>query len=281
MKKIIISIVVVTVVIFGAFSFWGGKEVLSNIKEPAKIEPEIEEEEEKTVEVFTRPSEPEKQPEEEIVEEPKDDLTYAEVVQLIENDQKKTVDDPDELLVLVNKNNNLADTYTPQDLVKPNVPFSFSGDDPKMYLRRDAALALEKLITKAAEEGIHLNAVSGYRSYDRQKAIFLANVKKYGFKKANTFSAVPGQSEHQTGLAMDVSASSVGNGLVIKFGETAEGIWLKENAHLFGFIIRYPREKVAVTQYQYEPWHIRYVGIEPALRIKSANLTLEEYLGEA
>ena len=118
------------------------------------------------------------------------------------------VDNPADLLVC-KLENNLSPTYIPEDLIIPNVPFSFEGEDQKKYLRKDAAQALEALITKAQEEGHSILAVSGYRSYERQKAICLGNVKKHGIKNANTFIALPGQSEHQTGLAMDVSSASV------------------------------------------------------------------------
>ena len=197
------------------------------------------------------------------------DLSYEEVLQLIDADDKKIVDNPNDLLVLVNKENNLLSTYIPEDLVIPDVPFSFQGEDQKKYLSRDAAQALEALIAKAQEDGHNIVAVSGYRSYERQKTIFLGNVKKHGFKKANTFSAMPGQSEHQTGLAMDVSSASVNFRLADNFAETPEGQWLNDNAHLFGFIIRYSRDRTYITGYQYEPWHIRYVGIEAATAIKS------------
>ena len=92
--------------------------------------------------------------------------------------------------------------------------------------------------------------------------------------------AYPGQSEHQTGLAMDVSCQSVGFTLEEDFGQTTEGIWLSENAHKFGFIIRYGKDTTNITGYSYEPWHIRYVGKDAAKEIYDLNITLEEYLGD-
>lgn len=276
MRKIAIGLILILAVLFTIFSF-GQEEVLSTNIEPEVIDmsPENTIEEEIVID-STLPEEPE------LVEPNKDevkvDLTYKEILQLIDDNNKKFVENPDDYLVLVNKENNLLSTYKPKDLVIPNVPFSFQGEDEKKYLRKEAALALEELITKAQEDGYMIHAVSGYRSFERQKAIFLGNVKKNGFKKANTYSALPGQSEHQTGLAMDVSSASVNYRLVDNFAETPEGLWLNENAHLYGFIIRYSRSKVDITGYQYEPWHIRYVGVDTATRIKMDNLTLEEYL---
>lgn len=275
MKKLVIGLILVLAIIFTIFNS-GEEEVLSNPPKDIEAAQTEEPHEEETNSEATPPEEVPEEPE--IKDVVKLDLTYEEVLQFIESDDKKIVEIPDGLLVLVNKENNLLSTYTPEDLVIPNVPFSFQGEDQKKYLRKEAAQALEELIAKAQEDGHNILAVSGYRSYERQKAIFLGNVKKSGFKKANTFSAVPGQSEHQTGLAMDVSSASVNYRLANNFAETPEGIWLNDNAHLYGFIIRYPRDKVEITGYQYEPWHIRYVGIEDATNIKMNNLTLEEYL---
>lgn len=126
--------------------------------------------------------------------------------------------------------------------------------------------------------GIELAAVSGFRSYERQAAIFANAVQRKGEVEANRVSARPGQSEHQTGLAMDVSSASVGYALVEAFGETVEGKWLAQNAPKYGFIIRYPKGKEHITGYRYEPWHLRYVGVEHAMKISQRGLTLEEYL---
>jgi len=181
-------------------------------------------------------------------------------------------------ILLVNKKNPLDKNYVPDDLVVPDVKFSFSGDDPKKQMQRVAAEALEKLFAAAEEDGIELRAVSGYRSYARQKSIFEYNAGLKGEEEANRTSARPGESEHQTGLAMDVSAKSVNYALEEIFGETVEGIWLAEHAPEFGFIIRYPQEKEDITGYKYEPWHLRYVGVEVAKYITEHGLTLEEYL---
>jgi len=190
------------------------------------------------------------------------------------------VTDPDSILVLVNKTSHLPEDYEPQDLVQPDVPFPFTEDLPKKLLRREAAAALEELFAAAKEEGLKLFAQSGYRSYQRQAAIFAANADKHGEEYANTFSARPGESEHQTGLAMDVTSSEVNYLLEQEFASTPEGLWLKDHAHEFGFIIRYPKDREAETGYTYEPWHLRYVGREAAGAIFGQGLILEEFLAQ-
>jgi D-alanyl-D-alanine carboxypeptidase len=113
----------------------------------------------------------------------------------------------------------------------------------------------------------------------KDKRTFLpARAKQRGEEVANKTTAYPGQSEHQTGLAMDVSSASVNYQLLESFGETTEGIWLAENAPDFGFIIRYPKGKEEITGYSYEPWHLRYLGIETALQVSARGITYEEYL---
>ena len=178
---------------------------------------------------------------------------------------------------VVNKEYGLPEDYKPKDLVVPNVPFSFSGTVEKSYLRKEAAEALEKLFLLAKQEGIQLNAVSGFRSYEYQKTLYANNVKKKGQEHTDRFSAKPGHSEHQTGLTMDVSSKSANNELELAFANTKEGKWLKENAHRAGFIICYSKGKESITGYAYEPWHIRYVG-HIAENIYKKNLTLEEYM---
>ncbi|MTI70445.1 MAG: LysM peptidoglycan-binding domain-containing protein [Firmicutes bacterium] len=188
------------------------------------------------------------------------------------------VSNPRDVLVLVNKNYSLDSTYFPENLIVPNVLFPFKEYHQKKLMRQDAAYALEKLFKKAESEGVKLYALSGFRSFDRQRVIFSSKAMRMGIKKANEYSAKPGESEHQTGLSMDVTSKSVNFGLSQYFGETKEGKWLKKNAYKFGFIIRYQRGKKHITGYNYEPWHIRYVGKGPARIITNNNLTLEEYL---
>ncbi len=185
------------------------------------------------------------------------------------------ISDPESPFVLCNKLNKLPDGYVPSNLVEPQVPFSFAGDDMKRYMRKDAAEALEILFEDAKESGVDMVAVSGYRSYDRQDAIYTYNVETRGVEETDKVSSRPGHSEHQTGLAMDVSSESIGYALEPEFDETDEGKWLVEHAHEYGFIIRYEKNRENITGYTYEPWHIRYIGIEIASFLYEHDLTLE------
>lgn len=195
----------------------------------------------------------------------------------IDSQDRKIVKNPDDYLVLINKDRFLPDGYEPKDLVIPDVDFSFEEDIPKRYIRKEAAYQLEKLFKAGKKDGIELYASSGYRPYSRQVQVYEAKIEKDGEDEAKKLVAMPGQSEHQTGLAMDVTSRSIGFLLEEEFEDTKEGQWVKDNAHNFGFIIRYPKDKVESTQYSYEPWHLRYVG-DDAKDIYKSNLSLEEYL---
>lgn len=197
-------------------------------------------------------------------------------------DGKNIIQNPSNILVLVNKTYSLPDNYIPNDLVRPNVAFSFGSQDVEQaYLRKEAAGALEEMFANAKKSGIILYAVSGYRSYSRQQGLFDNEVNQVGEEQAAQAVAVPGTSEHQTGLAMDIASQSTSMLLTENFAETKEGQWLEKNAHLFGFILRYPKGKEGITNYEYEPWHYRYVGVKAATIIYQHNWTLEEYLNQA
>lgn len=185
--------------------------------------------------------------------------------------------DPESITVLVNHDYLLPEDFIPPDLIKPNVAFSFYGTYEKSYMRKIAATALEELFLASGQKGHYLKAVSAYRSFARQKQIYDRNVAIRGRKQADSVSAMPGSSEHQTGLTIDVSCSRVGCALEESFGNTEEGKWLAANCHKFGFIIRYPEDKTDITGYSYEPWHIRYVGKNLAKYLYKKGLTLEEY----
>ncbi|WP_264738277.1 D-alanyl-D-alanine carboxypeptidase family protein [Cytobacillus firmus] len=193
-------------------------------------------------------------------------------------DGRNIIQNPDNVMVLVNKQFSLPDGYEPSKLMIPDVAFSYGKLDlEKSYMRQDAAQALEKLFTGALNEGVELFAVSGYRSFTRQSQVFEAEVNRVGKEKAVQAVAIPGSSEHQTGLTMDISSRSANLELSEEFGETNEGKWLAENAHRYGFILRYPKGKEAITGYKFEPWHFRYVGTEAAKVIFEKKWTLEEY----
>ncbi|WP_310500476.1 M15 family metallopeptidase [Paenibacillus qinlingensis] len=184
---------------------------------------------------------------------------------------------PESITVLVNKQNSLPASYEPTDLVYPNIAFTFSEKIDKRKMRQVAATAIEKLFAGAAKDGVPLAGVSAYRSYATQKSLFDSYVKKDGEEKAKTYSAVPGTSEHETGLAIDVAGSNGKCAASDCFGGTKEAVWLEKHAAEYGYIIRYPQGKAAITGYQYEPWHLRYVGTDIAKEIQSKNVTMEEY----
>jgi zinc D-Ala-D-Ala carboxypeptidase len=198
--------------------------------------------------------------------------------QIQEVNGQKIILNPENKMALVNKQFGLPETFLPTDLVRPNVSFSFGNQKlDKSLMRKEAAVALEKMFQEAKKNGIELFAVSGYRSYDYQNSLFQAEVDKVGWDKAVEAVAVPGQSEHQTGLAMDISSRGENMLLTAEFGKSKEGKWLTDNAHRFGFILRYPKGKESITGYQYESWHFRYIGINAATIIFENKWTLEEY----
>ncbi|AUM65333.1 peptidase M15 [Brevibacillus laterosporus] len=184
---------------------------------------------------------------------------------------------PESIQVLVNKQYKLPDSYKPQDLVYPDVPFLFQEKIEKRMMRQEAADALQQLFAGAKQEGIMLAGVSAYRSHTTQTNLFNRYVKKDGEEAAKKYSAEPGHSEHETGLAIDVSGSTGKCAAEDCFEGTPEAVWLADHAHEYGFIIRYPKGKEAITGYQYEPWHLRYVGKEAAGEIHDKGITLEEY----
>ncbi|WP_256992633.1 D-alanyl-D-alanine carboxypeptidase family protein [Paenibacillus sp. XY044] len=194
---------------------------------------------------------------------------------------KQVVTNPDAVTVVVNKQRSLPEGYAPGDLVEPDVPFTFDGPHEKRHMRKEAAAALETLFAGAAQAGMELRAVSGYRSYQRQEAVYEHHVRTKGAGEAARVSAVPGTSEHQTGLTMDVSSPSVGNVLGSVFGSSQEGRWLAAHAAEYGFIVRYPEGLESITGYVYEPWHIRYIGTVLAPDIARSGLALEDYFDEA
>lgn len=194
-----------------------------------------------------------------------------------ENGAVAVVAQPESVTALVNPFNKLPEEYAPKDLVYPEVAFIFSEKIEKRMLRKEAAAALEKLFGAAKADGLPLAGVSAYRSHEAQKKLFDRYVKRDGYEKARTYSALPGTSEHETGLAIDVTRSDGTCAAADCFGDTKEAAWLAEHAAEYGFIVRYPKGKDDITGYQYEPWHLRYVGEELAGEIASGGLTLEEY----
>ncbi len=184
--------------------------------------------------------------------------------------------DPASITVLVNTEHKLPYSYEPT-VVMPNV-LSAPGKGDSILLRQEAATALEAMFAEAKTAGHTLYAVSGYRSYYAQKSLFQNKVNIVGEKKAAQVVAPPGTSEHQLGLVMDVNGeSTLKSGLEEDFGASAEGHWIAENAHRFGFIVRYPKDKTHITGYTWEPWHLRYIGLEAAEEVYTLDITFDEY----
>jgi len=198
------------------------------------------------------------------------------------NKTQYSISDPSSIWLVVNKQRPLnPQDYAPQDLVTPNVPLRSNITSTEKYVRADMATALETMVKAADVEGAHLNLQSGYRSYAFQVSLYNSYVAQSGQASADTDSARPGFSEHQSGLAADLGGTSQPSCDVAQcFGTTLEGKWLAANAYKYGFIIRYPEGKQAVTGYIYEPWHVRYVGIPLATEMhKQGIATLEEFFG--
>lgn len=157
-------------------------------------------------------------------------------------------------ILVVNKTYALPSDYNP-------------GVDP------DAQAAFDKMQAAAAKEGLNIYISSGFRSYDYQSGLYDRYVKRSGKAEADRYSARPGHSEHQTGLAFDL------NSIDMTFADTDECAWVNEHCAEYGFIIRYPQGSESITGYMYEPWHLRYLGTENAKKVYDSGLTLEEYLG--
>lgn len=195
------------------------------------------------------------------------------------NKTKYSLNDPGSIWVVVNKGRQLPATYAPANLVVPNVPLRLSAGSEEMHLRQDVATALERLVAGARTQDISLMLASGYRSYGFQVGLYNSYVRQSGRVAADTFSARPGFSEHQTGLAADLEPVSRKCEVDQCFADTPEGRWLAANAYKYGFIIRYPKDQQSLTGYEYEPWHVRYVGKDLAAQLHASGQTLEQFFG--
>lgn len=193
--------------------------------------------------------------------------------------QQQTLSDPTDVSVVVNKLRPLPAGYVPADLVAPNVALRLAKTEPEMQLRKEAATALEQMFADAKAQGVTLVLTSGYRSETEQKQVYGYYVEQKGQAAADTDSARPGYSEHQTGLAVDVGRSDKKCQTEACFGDTPEGKWVIANAAKHGFVLRYLRDKDAVTGYTYEPWHLRYMGKDLAGQISATGKTVEEFFG--
>jgi len=177
----------------------------------------------------------------------------------------------------VGQNVSIPDTtYTPDDLVLINKSLTTNS----ICLKKDAVTALTEMFKQAKEDGYILKVSSGFRTYGDQKYILAKNIKN-GNKNTSIAVAKPGYSEHQLGVAVDLTTPTIGNeSATKKFESTKEAKWLEENASLYGFIQSYPKDKESITGYMYEAWHYRYVGIDNAKEIVRNNQTINEFLKE-
>ncbi len=195
------------------------------------------------------------------------------------NKKQYSIDQAGSLWVIVNKARVLPSTYVPANLVTPNVPLRLAATDPEMHMRADAAAGLERLVAGAHAAGVNLRVSSGYRSYADQAQLYQYYVATQGSNLADESSARPGHSEHQTGLAVDVAPTSGACDIQQCFSMTPEGQWLAANAYKYGFIVRYQNGSQPITGYEFEPWHIRFVGTDLAAQLYSKNQTMEQFFG--
>ncbi len=173
-----------------------------------------------------------------------------------------------DIYILVNKYHYLEEDYVPQDLVDIESAYGINGK-----LRKAAYEAYKQMQDDAKAEGYNFYITSPYRPYTSQKRLYDNYSLTYGQASADTFSARPGYSEHQSGLAVDILSAGYD---FDNFDLSKEALWLQENAHNYGFILRYPQDKQDITGYTYEPWHYRYVG-DIATDIVNSGLTYDEY----
>ena len=170
--------------------------------------------------------------------------------------------------MLVNKYHKLPEDYLPENL---RVIKSLYNRGSNGKLMEEVALAFEEMAAAALLDNITITNLSAYRSHDLQGRLYNGYVKRDGVKAADTYSARPGHSEHETGLCLDV------NNINDTFQYTEQYKWLVKNCYKYGFIERYPEGKEDLTGYKYESWHYRYVGKEIANYIHENNITFDEY----
>lgn len=190
-----------------------------------------------------------------------------------------SINDPSSVWAVVNKGRVLPADYSPSDLTSVNVRTFYKSTSDDSKLRKVAADAAQNMFNSAASQGISLVLYSGYRSYAKQSVVYRNYVGASGAIEADKFSARPGYSEHQTGLAVDFTDAGGKCNVDVCFANTNEGKWLASNAHMYGFIMRYQNAKDTLTGYQYEPWHFRYVGFDLASQIYISDKTLEQFFG--
>lgn len=175
-----------------------------------------------------------------------------------------------EIYILINKYLYMPNDYVPNNLEEINSKYT----NGTKKLVREAKTKFEEMAETANKEGYTIRAISAFRSYEYQKGLYDNYAEKDGYQIADTYSARPGYSEHQTGLVVDID-----NGVIDynNFENAKEFSWMQKNAYKYGFILRYPKGKEDITGYTYESWHYRYVGEKIARYIKENNITFDEY----
>lgn len=200
-----------------------------------------------------------------------EDIVWRVNVNLDRKFYKKTrkAKDPDSVTVLINKYNKVKEDFTPEDLVKLDI----SG----VYVTREVGKKFNEMRAAAAEDGEDFFGQSGLRSVSYQRDLYNRYLNEDAKKEVDTYSARPGFSEHHTGLAIDLNVGNTMSDLRTFEGST-QAKWIDENAADYGFIVRYTEENKEITGYIYEPWHIRYIGVEHAQKMKEENISsYEEY----
>jgi D-alanyl-D-alanine carboxypeptidase len=193
--------------------------------------------------------------------------------------KQHSLDDPDSIWIIANKHRPLnPQKYIPSDLRAPDVALRLTPLYEEMQLREVAAKAVEQMFADAKKDKLDLMVASAFRAYSYQEGLYKQYVSQQGQATADTQSARPGYSEHQTGLAIDIEPASKECEIETCFADTPEGKWIARNAYKYGFVLRYHEDKEDITGYIYEPWHLRYVGKPLALELRNQNdPTLEEY----
>ena len=173
-------------------------------------------------------------------------------------------------LMLVNKYHKLTKEYAPDDIVDVSIQFAYGDNE----IISEVYEKFRSMYNAAKEEDLYLIITSSYRDYDFQEQLWNSYKNQKGEEWADSVAARAGFSEHQTGLTLDIVTYNAG---MSDFENTDEFKWLQKNAHKYGFILRYPKDKEDITGYSYESWHYRYVGVEVAEEIHKLGITFDEY----
>ncbi len=255
---IVAGLIVVSVVAWIGINDWNINKSLESLGIPTKEDEEVGIVEEPTESIDEVEEPPMEEP---VVEEPAEEVDRSGAKGYVGNETLPAEPTYVDGILIASKRYPLPSTFAPGEFA-------------------EAREAFEALAAEAKLSDYELVAFSTYRSFDYQQQLYDRYVSNDGVDAADRYSARPGYSEHQTGLAFDIGELHFEQHFAREsFGETPAGQWLAANAHKYGFIMRYPNGKEKITGYMFEPWHFRYVGVDHATKIYEANTTLEEYLG--